>query len=75
MPRSREFANDNEGTVSQRLAHLEFTASITREDLAKARACLAANPYDQQLAKQVRALHWLLKELMKAKERLERQKT
>ena len=73
MPHSHEFANDNEGTVSQRLAHLEFTASITREGLAKARAGLAAKPCDQELAKQVRALQWLLKELMKEKERLERQ--
>jgi hypothetical protein len=65
--------NDNEGTISQQIAHLEAMASTMREDLAEARAGLLAKPGNERLAKQVNALERLLKGLMTKVERLRRQ--
>jgi hypothetical protein len=64
--------NDNEATIPQRIAQLEGMASTMREDLKEARAGLQAEPGDERLAKQVDALEWLLKDVLKRVERLRR---
>lgn len=51
--------NDNEGTISQQIAHLEAMASTMRVDLKDACAGLMTNPDDERLIKQVDALQYL----------------
>ena len=65
--------NNNEATIPQQIAHLESVASAMREDLKEARARLLAKPGDERLGKQVDALQYLLKDVMKKVERLKRQ--
>jgi hypothetical protein len=50
--------NDNDGTVFQQITHIEAMASTKREDLAEARAGLMAEPYHENLAKQVAARYF-----------------
>jgi hypothetical protein len=64
--------NDNEGTIPQQIVHLESMANTMREDLKEARAGLLAKPGDERLAKQVKALEHLLKDVLQKVERLRR---
>ena len=57
--------NDNQGTIPRQIAHLEGIGTRVQNFQAK--------PGDETLAKQVDALEWLLKDLLKKVEGLKRQ--
>jgi len=65
--------NDNEGTIPQKIVHIEGIAATLRDDLREARAELLTKPGDERLTRQVDALERLLKGLVTTVERLRRQ--
>jgi hypothetical protein len=62
--------NDNEGTIPQQIAHLESIAATMRENLKAARVELLLKPGDEKFTKQIDALHYLLKGILRKIERL-----